>query len=104
MPSNHQMSTKVEEIKLLLIKNKKMLAQELAQSKEAVRLIKKSTRSSLNSEEKELIKIQLLDICKAIPALAVFLLPGGALLLPLLIKLIPDILPSAFQEQPEEDL
>lgn len=104
MPSNHQMSTKVEEIKLLLIKNKKMLAQELAQSKEAVRLIKKSTRSSLNSEEKELIKIQLLDICKAIPALAVFLLPGGALLLPLLIKLIPDILPSAFQEHPEEDL
>ena len=49
-------------------------------------------------EEKEKIKIQLLDICKSIPALAVFLLPGGALLLPLLIKLIPDILPSAFRD------
>lgn len=98
------MATTVDEIRLLLQKNKKRLDQELRQSKEAVRLIKKATHSSLNAEEKEKIKIQLLDICKAIPALAVFLLPGGALLLPLLIKLIPDILPSAFQDQPEEDL
>ena len=98
------MATTVEEIRKLLQKNKKRLDQELRQSKEAVRLIKKATYSSLNAEEKEKIKIQLLDICKAIPALAVFLLPGGALLLPLLIKLIPDILPSAFQDEPREDL
>ena len=69
------MATTVEEIRLLLQKNKKRLDQELRQSKEAVRLIKKATHSSLNAEEKEKIKIQLLDICKAIPALAVFLLP-----------------------------
>ena len=98
------MATTVEEIRQLLQKNKKRLDQELRQSKEAVRLIKKATHSSLNAEEKEKIKIQLLDICKAIPSLAVFLLPGGALLLPLLIKLIPDILPSAFQDEPREDL
>ncbi len=88
----------VEEIKILLHKNKLRLLQELKQSKEAMHLIKKATHTSLNAEEKEKIKTQLLDICKAIPALAVFLLPGGALLLPLLIKLIPDILPSAFQD------
>jgi hypothetical protein len=29
------------------------------------------------------------------------MLPGGALLLPLLIKLIPDILPSAFRDDEE---
>ncbi|WP_405567599.1 LETM1 domain-containing protein [Polaribacter sp. Asnod6-C07] len=90
--------TSIEELKQLLIRNKLRLDQELRQSKEAVALIKKSTHSNLSSEEKEKIRIQLLDICKAIPALAVFLLPGGALLLPLLIKLIPDILPSAFQD------
>jgi hypothetical protein len=56
----------------------------------------------LSEEEKEKIKIQLLDICKAIPAFTVFMLPGGALLLPLLIKLIPDILPSAFREDSNE--
>ncbi len=88
----------IDEIKVLLHKNKLRLALELKQSKEAVVLIKKATHSSLTTDEKEKIKIQLLDICKSIPALAVFLLPGGALLLPLLIKLIPDILPSAFRD------
>ena len=88
----------VDEIKILLQKNKERLFQELKQSKEAMYLVKKATHSHLTDEEKEKIKIQLLDICKAVPALAVFLLPGGALLLPLLIKLIPDILPSAFRD------
>lgn len=88
----------VDEIKALLHRNKLRLYQELSQSKEAMHLIRKATYSHLTPEEKEKIRIQLLDICKAIPALAVFLLPGGALLLPLLIKLIPDILPSAFQD------
>ena len=90
--------TSVEEIKELLHKNKKRLLLELQQSKEAMFLIKKATHTSLSSEEKEKIKIQLLDVCKSIPAFAIFMLPGGALLLPLLIKLIPDILPSAFKE------
>jgi len=87
----------VEEIKVLLHKNKIRLRQELFQSKEAIYLIKKSINSELSTTEKQKIKVQLLDICKSIPALAVFLLPGGALLLPILIKLIPDILPSSFR-------
>jgi len=94
--------TSVEEIKELLNKNKKRLIKELRESKEAMTLIKRSTHTQLNDEEKEQVKEQLLDICKAIPAFAVFMLPGGALLLPLLIKLIPDILPSSFREDDEE--
>ena len=94
--------TTQEEIIALLQKNKRLLRKELGQSKEALSLLKKSTQTSLSDEEKEKIKIQLLDICKAIPAFAVFMLPGGALLLPLLIKLIPDILPSAFRDEPDE--
>ncbi|WP_438972769.1 LETM1 domain-containing protein [Polaribacter sp.] len=93
----------VEEIKVLLQKNKSRLRQELMQSKEAMFLIKKSTHSKLTEEEKVKIKIQIIDICKSIPALAVFLLPGGSLLLPLLIKLIPDILPSAFRDDPKNN-
>lgn len=92
----------IDEIKLLLNRNKQRFGQELKQSKEAISLIKKATHTHLSEEEKEKIKIQLLDICKTIPALTVFLLPGGAVLLPLLIKLIPDILPSAFQEDFKE--
>ncbi len=94
--------TSVDEIKALLLKNKKRLEKEIKQSKEVVFLIKKSMHSSLSEKEKSIIKEQLLDIFKAIPALAVFLLPGGALLLPLLIKLIPTILPSAFREDADE--
>ena len=88
----------VEEIKDLLLKNKKRLHLELQQSKEAIYLLKKSTHTTLTEEDKEKVKNQLLDICKAIPSFTIFMLPGGALLLPLLIKLIPEILPSAFRE------
>jgi len=94
--------TAQEEIIALIKKNKRLLKKELGQSKEALFLLKKSTQTSLSEDEKEKIKIQLLDICKAIPSFAVFMLPGGALLLPLLIKLIPDILPSAFRDETDD--
>ncbi len=90
--------TTVEEIKELLHKNKKRLIKELHQSKELVILLRKATHKKLSEEEKDKVKAQLIDILKGIPAFAVFMLPGGALLLPLLIKLIPDILPSSFRE------
>ncbi|WP_347174979.1 LETM1 domain-containing protein [Polaribacter uvawellassae] len=92
------MSTTIQEIKVNIYKNKKRLAKEIQESKELLSLLTKSTHKKLTSEEKGKVKKQLIDICKSIPALAVFMLPGGALLLPLLIKLIPDILPSAFRE------
>ena len=96
------MSTAVQEIKESIQKNKKRLAKELDESKELVVLLKKSTYNKLSEDEKDKVKEQLLDICKGIPAFAIFMLPGGALLLPLLIKLIPDILPSAFREDSDE--
>ncbi len=39
-----------------------------------------------------------MDVFKSIPSLAIFLLPGGAVLLPIFIKLIPALLPSSFDE------
>ena len=61
-------------------------------------LLGQSTLRDLNLEEKKKVKKQLLDICKTIPSLTIFIIPGGSLLLPLLIKLIPKLLPSAFNE------
>ncbi|MDA9234288.1 LETM1 domain-containing protein [Polaribacter sp.] len=90
--------TTLEEIKELLNKNKTRFLKELEESMEVVHLVQKSRKTALTEAEKTKVKEQLLDICKAIPSFAVFMLPGGALLLPLLIKLIPDILPSAFRE------
>lgn len=88
----------LEEIKELLNKNKTRFLKELEESSEVIHLVQKSRKTALTEVEKTKVKEQLLDICKAIPSFAVFMLPGGALLLPLLIKLIPDILPSAFRE------
>lgn len=82
----------------LISRNKTRLIKELSESKELVKLLRKSTQSDLTFEEKKKVKKQLLDICKTIPSLTIFLLPGGGLLLPLLIKFIPQLLPSAFNE------
>ena len=85
-------------VKLLIIRNKDRLARELAESGELVVLLGQSTLRDLSAEEKEKVKSQLLDICKTIPSLTIFLLPGGSVLLPLLVKFIPRLLPSSFQD------
>ncbi|MBA4155439.1 LETM1 domain-containing protein, partial [Flavobacterium sp.] len=61
-------------------------------------LLATSTQRELDTQEKKKMKKQLLDVCKTIPSLTIFLLPGGSLLLPILIKFIPQILPSSFNE------
>lgn len=81
----------------IISRNKDKLATELKQSKELVSLIKKSATEELSKEEKEKVKSQFLDIVKSVPALAIFMLPGGALLLPIVLKIIPDLIPSAFR-------
>lgn len=85
-------------VKLLIIRNKDRLARELEESGELVVLLGYSTVRDLSAEEKIKVKEQLLDICKTIPSLTIFLLPGGSVLLPLLVKFIPKLLPSSFQE------
>jgi hypothetical protein len=82
----------------ILGRNKDKLANELRQSKELVSLIKKSTTKELTKEEKEKVKSQFMEIAKSMPALAIFILPGGALLLPIVLKIIPDLIPSAFRD------
>jgi hypothetical protein len=82
----------------LISRNSKRLYKELRESKELVKLISQSTKRDLNEEEQKKVQEQLLDLFKSIPSLAIFMLPGGALLLPLFIKFIPKLLPSAFDE------
>ena len=92
-----------ESVQILIHRNKNRFIKELSQSKELMQLLAKSTRKELDKEEKKKVKNQLLDICKTVPSLTIFLLPGGSLLLPILIKFIPQLLPSAFNENEERD-
>jgi hypothetical protein len=90
-------------VKKLISRNSKRLYQELKDSKELMVLLTQSTSRDLNKEEQKKVQEQLLDIFKSIPSLAIFLLPGGALLLPLVVKFIPKLLPSAFDENRIEE-
>ena len=82
----------------LIKRNSKRLVKEISQSKELMVLLSQSTVRDLNEEEQEKVQLQLLDILKTIPSLAIFLLPGGAILLPIFAKLIPNLLPSSFND------
>ncbi|WP_299224635.1 LETM1-related biofilm-associated protein [uncultured Psychroserpens sp.] len=82
----------------LIRRNSKRLVKEVNQSKELMLLISKSTHTELSKDEQKKLQSQLLDILKTIPSLAIFMLPGGAILLPIFAKLIPNMLPSAFDD------
>ncbi|WP_179348303.1 LETM1-related biofilm-associated protein [Winogradskyella pacifica] len=87
----------------LINRNSKRLIKELSESKEALYLLTQSTQRNLTDEEQKKIQTQLIDIFKSIPSLAIFMLPGGMLLLPLFIKFIPKLLPSAFDDNRIDD-
>ena len=87
----------------LVSRNKKRLKKELQQSKELMVLLSHSTVRDLTKEESKQLQEQLLDVIKTIPSLAILMLPGGALLLPLFVKLIPKLLPSAFDDNRIEE-
>ncbi|MGL2964228.1 LETM1-related biofilm-associated protein [Flavobacterium sp. RSB2_4_14] len=101
-PVKHFYDQTSDSVVVLINRNKKRLLKEISQSKELMQLLAKSTHKDLDKEEKKKIKRQLLDVCKSIPSLTIFLLPGGSLLLPLLIKFIPTLLPSSFNENIED--
>lgn len=82
----------------ILGRNKDRLIQELKESKELVYLVRQSTKRELTAEEKEKVKTQSMDLMKSVPSIGIYLIPGGALWLPIILKLLPDLLPSAFKE------
>jgi len=97
-PVKHFYDHAAQSVKQLIIRNKNRLVKELSNNGELMLLITHSTHRNLNDKEKKKVKKQLLEICKTVPSLTIFLLPGGSLLLPLLIKFIPQLLPSVLNE------
>lgn len=97
-PVKHFYDQTTQSVEVLISRNKKRLFKEISESKELMVLLATSTQRDLDEKEKRKVKKQLLDVCKTIPSLTIFLLPGGSLLLPILIKFIPKMLPSAFNE------
>ncbi len=89
-----------DKVFMLVKKNVGNIMKEVEETKELSELLVKATTKPLTIEEKQKVQDQLMDVAKTIPALAIFALPGGGILLPILIKVLPfNILPSSFQEE-----
>lgn len=101
-PVKHFYDNTSDSVSHLISRNKIRLIKELQESKELVQLLRQSTHRDLEPVEKKKVKKQLLDIFKTIPSFAIFMLPGGSLLLPICIRFIPQLLPSAFNENLED--
>ena len=84
---------------LMVRKNLHRITNEIRETQDLYNLLIKSTHTALTSEEKARVRAQITDIFKTIPTLAIFALPGGSLILPILFKLLPfNLLPSSFED------
>lgn len=89
----------------IIKKNGVAVLTELRESREALFLLwRLASGRSLTAEEQQRLKEQLADMARTIPALGIFSLPGGLLLLPILARSLPwNILPSAFRQELEKE-
>lgn len=79
-------------------KNKAKIVEEVMDSKELVELLRKSVSEELSDDEKQKVKMQIFDLMKTVPSLAIFMIPGGTIILPVLFKILPEeiLMPSSF--------
>jgi hypothetical protein len=90
----------VERVSTAVSDNLGAIVTEIRQTGELGQLLARAASGqTLTSEEKKKVRVALIDLAKAVPALAIFAAPGGLLLLPLLAKLLPfNVLPSAWDK------
>ncbi len=94
----------VDTISSSVQKNYRRLLKEIRKTGELSVLLSRAARGqTLSGDEKRRMRAQLIDVAKAVPALAIFAAPGGLLLLVALAKVLPfDLLPSAFRDDDDE--
>lgn len=87
-------------IRKAVIQNREPIMREIEQTRELYDLmVKWGSGIQLSVIERKKVKAQLIDICKTIPTLAVFLMPFGGVVLYFLIKYLPfTILPDSFDD------
>lgn len=91
----------IKRMQSLLVANKDNIVAELSQTKDMTVLIGRWLQGDkLTKKEQDQVGEQMKDVLKAIPALGIFALPGGTVLLPILAKILPfNILPSSFDKE-----
>ena len=76
---------------------------ELSETGEMLHVLHKyAVGRSVSEEERKRALEQAKDLARTVPAFGIFMLPGGAILLPLVAKLVPwRLMPSAFADAAE---
>lgn len=83
----------------ILGRNMSKIKNEISESKELMQLLNDSRNRKLSEVEKELVRVQLVDVMKCLPIFVIIALPGTFLTLPILLKLLPDTaFPTSFHE------
>ncbi|MHC5352720.1 LETM1-related biofilm-associated protein [Myroides sp. LJL115] len=90
-------------IEHLLSRNKTRIVKEMKKDAQLMNLLAKATTTPLTEQEKKIVKTQSIEVIKTVPSLAIFLLPGGTVMLPIILRFIPTLLPSAFNENIQQD-
>ena len=92
---------RLRKLKKDLRNNAKKINEEVNLTRDASILLKKHAEGKkLTKSEIKIVETSLIDICKVVPSLGIFLLPGGLVLLPFVSKILPfDLMPSAFQDK-----
>ncbi|WP_300977767.1 LETM1-related biofilm-associated protein [Flavobacterium sp.] len=85
-------------VKKTIERSKNSLIERMKNDKELLHLLLASKKRTLSLEEEKKVKKQVQEICKTIPTLMVFLLPGSSILFPMLIKFLPSLVPSLLNE------
>lgn len=90
----------LERMKKIALKYKHEIQNEIVESKELMQLIEKSSKGNpLTLQEREIVRNQLIDVLKSIPAFVIIALPFSFLTLPVLFKILPkSFFPSSFDE------
>jgi hypothetical protein len=94
-----------EQLKQTLRENLGLITKEIkAKNGLADLLYRTSLGEELTKEERKKMGRQFLDILRSIPSLAIFSIPGGAILLPLLFTILPrGLKPRAFAEATKKE-
>lgn len=91
----------VDELSTTVRKNYRALLNEIRKTGELSVLLARAARGqTLTADEKRKMREQLLDVARAVPALAIFAAPGGVLLLIALARVLKfNLLPSSFRDE-----
>jgi hypothetical protein len=75
-------------LKNILLHYREILLREIQSVKDLMALLMKGTREKWSKDEMQNIKIHFARLSKRVPVLMVFLLPGGLVLLPVLVEVL----------------